>query len=437
MGARTVSSDPEWKCVNLRRHFAYLERSIDRGTQWAVFEPYGERLWANVRRTIEDFLLNEWQMGALLGDKPEKAPQRVGPLGLAPGHARHLQALPDDAQVHGDAFDADARARWRDVLAPRCPAAGDGAGHSTGLCIVHGIAALPGAALPAWHSGDHALQHDGLLPFDVGLFTDPALAGSAAGTLLADADFLRFGAQPPRAPTGQQAALAIAEVSLLADTTGLGRGACGARYSVEGLRFRRVAIDTAAAASLLPAAIDPGGAQQAALRSSLQALLAASGGAARERLRNLQAHACYGSVSLVNAFCDPLRERRDLGDCDVPLTLVVLDSQGIRLLDVWAVRRKLAGEAAVNAWQTAAGPRRMAEGEAAYLQFQAQLEGLRAPGGVAAGNAAAKLAASRCLDILPAAGWLAEGPGGFAWPAFLGPHARPTRPPPTPHCCAA
>ena len=72
-GARTMSSDPEWKYVNVRRYFAYLERSIDKGTQWAVFEPNGERLWANVRRTIEDFLLNEWQMGALLGEKPEKA----------------------------------------------------------------------------------------------------------------------------------------------------------------------------------------------------------------------------------------------------------------------------------------------------------------------------------------------------------------------------
>jgi phage tail sheath protein FI len=72
-GARTISSDPEWKYVNLRRYFAYLERSIDKGTQWAVFEPNGELLWANVRRTIEDFLLNEWQSGALLGDKPERA----------------------------------------------------------------------------------------------------------------------------------------------------------------------------------------------------------------------------------------------------------------------------------------------------------------------------------------------------------------------------
>lgn len=72
-GARTITSDPEWKYVNLRRYFAYLERSIDRGTQWAVFEPNGDLLWGNVRRTIEDFLLNEWQSGALLGDKPEKA----------------------------------------------------------------------------------------------------------------------------------------------------------------------------------------------------------------------------------------------------------------------------------------------------------------------------------------------------------------------------
>jgi len=71
--ARTISSDPEWKYVNLRRYFIYLERSIDLGTQWAVFEPNGERLWTNVRQTVSDFLFNEWQNGALLGEKPEKA----------------------------------------------------------------------------------------------------------------------------------------------------------------------------------------------------------------------------------------------------------------------------------------------------------------------------------------------------------------------------
>lgn len=72
-GARTTSSDPEWKYVNLRRYFIYLERSIDQGTQWAVFESNGDQLWSNVKRTVEDFLYNEWRNGALLGDKPEKA----------------------------------------------------------------------------------------------------------------------------------------------------------------------------------------------------------------------------------------------------------------------------------------------------------------------------------------------------------------------------
>jgi Bacteriophage tail sheath protein len=71
-GARTISPDPEWKYVNLRRYFAYIEHSIDRGTQWAVFEPNGPRLWANIRRSVEDFLLNEWTNGALLGDKAEQ-----------------------------------------------------------------------------------------------------------------------------------------------------------------------------------------------------------------------------------------------------------------------------------------------------------------------------------------------------------------------------
>jgi phage tail sheath protein FI len=72
-GARTISSDPEWKYLSVRRYFAYLEHSIDRGTQWAVFENNNEALWANIRRTVEDFLFNEWRNGALMGTKPEEA----------------------------------------------------------------------------------------------------------------------------------------------------------------------------------------------------------------------------------------------------------------------------------------------------------------------------------------------------------------------------
>ncbi|MFM7470858.1 MAG: phage tail sheath subtilisin-like domain-containing protein [Nodosilinea sp.] len=72
-GARTISSDPEWKYLNIRRYFAFLEASIDLSTQWAVFEPNGERLWANIRRTVESFLANEWKEGHLAGTKVEEA----------------------------------------------------------------------------------------------------------------------------------------------------------------------------------------------------------------------------------------------------------------------------------------------------------------------------------------------------------------------------
>jgi len=72
-GARTASSDPEWKYVNVRRYFNYLEASIDRSTQWAVFEPNGELLWANIRETVESFLYGEWRAGALLGTSPKEA----------------------------------------------------------------------------------------------------------------------------------------------------------------------------------------------------------------------------------------------------------------------------------------------------------------------------------------------------------------------------
>jgi len=72
-GARTMSSDPEWKYVNVRRLFIYIEHSIDKATQWAVFEPNNDRLWANIRRMVEDFMFVLWRDGALIGQKPEEA----------------------------------------------------------------------------------------------------------------------------------------------------------------------------------------------------------------------------------------------------------------------------------------------------------------------------------------------------------------------------
>ena len=72
-GARTTSQDPDWKYVNIRRYLIYLEHSIDNGTQWAVFEPNGEQLWGAVRRSVSDFLFNEWKSGALQGSRQTEA----------------------------------------------------------------------------------------------------------------------------------------------------------------------------------------------------------------------------------------------------------------------------------------------------------------------------------------------------------------------------
>jgi len=72
-GARTLSSDPAWRYVNVRRLFNYVEESIERGTQWVVFEPNDENLWARVRRDVGAFLTGVWREGMLFGGTPQEA----------------------------------------------------------------------------------------------------------------------------------------------------------------------------------------------------------------------------------------------------------------------------------------------------------------------------------------------------------------------------
>jgi phage tail sheath protein FI len=72
-GARTLSSNTLWKYINVRRLFIYIEESIEEGTQWVVFEPNNEKLWARVRATITQFLTRVWRDGALMGTKAEEA----------------------------------------------------------------------------------------------------------------------------------------------------------------------------------------------------------------------------------------------------------------------------------------------------------------------------------------------------------------------------
>jgi len=72
-GARTLATDGSWKYINVRRIFIFVERSIDEGTQWVVFEPNDEKTWARVRQTITNFLTTVWRSGALFGLKQEEA----------------------------------------------------------------------------------------------------------------------------------------------------------------------------------------------------------------------------------------------------------------------------------------------------------------------------------------------------------------------------
>ena len=72
-GARTVSSDPSWKYVNVRRLFIFLEETIKANTNWAVFEPNDEALWTRVHRTISVFLNGMWRNGSLAGTSADEA----------------------------------------------------------------------------------------------------------------------------------------------------------------------------------------------------------------------------------------------------------------------------------------------------------------------------------------------------------------------------
>jgi uncharacterized protein len=72
-GARTLATNSLWKYINVRRLFIFVEDSVFRGTQWVVFEPNNEALWARVRQTITQFLTTVWRTGALMGLTEEEA----------------------------------------------------------------------------------------------------------------------------------------------------------------------------------------------------------------------------------------------------------------------------------------------------------------------------------------------------------------------------
>ncbi len=74
-GARTRADEAnsEFRYISTRRFFNFLRESIDQGTQFVVFEPNSPALWQRITRSVSDFLLTQWQSGALFGETPKQA----------------------------------------------------------------------------------------------------------------------------------------------------------------------------------------------------------------------------------------------------------------------------------------------------------------------------------------------------------------------------
>jgi len=185
-----------------------------------------------------------------------------------------------------------------------------------------------------------------------------------------------------------------------------GNARCNTDVDVDAVQFRLLRIDQGVLASF---ALDAN----------------PVGAPAVSRWRSALAHACFGSAGLAAAhghaglpaapgLLDAMR-RRGLADCDVPLALVYLTaSEGIMFVDTWAVRRRVAGQAATLPWSAWLGPELDALGEAQLAQFQDQLAAI--PAGLLAG-----LSAADWFTRLPPAGFLdASGARQLDWNTFLG-----------------
>jgi hypothetical protein len=208
---------------------------------------------------------------------------------------------------------------------------------------------------------------------------------------------------------------------------------CGSRYDVEGVKFRLLNLNLGTAtdaASLrarviaLATQLDSQITQFASSTPSQQVPLAAPLAKNLSKLRNGVAHLCFGTEDAVafvrNPLGDPgagaphadygaldqLRDDGVLTDCEVPLALIYWTVTGVQFVDMWAVRRALTIPAPSSHWSFASGNRRIGEGWASVLQFQAQLIDLMNPG---AAIGAANLQATEMFLFLPPIGFLPIG----------------------------
>jgi hypothetical protein len=157
---------------------------------------------------------------------------------------------------------------------------------------------------------------------------------------------------------------------------------CGGRDTVEGVQFRVIELSLEMLGKLGPA-----------LLSDLSDLIAKTKNMETpdpkflSKLRNLVAHACFGTGEISGFAQDPFKTGHSSGvpdllrsklstleDCEVPLALIYLTSQGVQFVDMWSVRRRVTPRSAFATWPLLAGERRLAEAEAVFQQFQDQIQ---------------------------------------------------------------
>ena len=164
---------------------------------------------------------------------------------------------------------------------------------------------------------------------------------------------------------------------------------CGRRYIVEGIHFHLVELDPASLSGI-----------SEGIASLLQNLLTGANPAKvaepdrLSKLRNIIAHLCFGTETLKRFAADPFARKNNesayisysaiddlhrlklLTDCDVPLALLYWTLDGIAFLDMWSVRRRPYELMPSAKWPTIASPRRLAEAEAMFFQFQEHIHQL-------------------------------------------------------------
>jgi len=148
-------------------------------------------------------------------------------------------------------------------------------------------------------------------------------------------------------------------------------------------------------------------------------------------LRNQLAYGCFGVAdwstwrarpfdlsSNLFGVVDALRSSQLLTNCEVPLAVLFWTADGLQFVDTWAVRRRVVTPPSTSDWPLLVGDRRLAEGEAMFLQFQDQLSDIRTQetdlSTIAAGDRFVYLPP---VGILPLTG-LAGAPG-FTYQAFF------------------